>query len=319
MLRFLFAALLAGCSLSENGTLEASDGGADVAAKDVASADVVSEPGPPLPCTTDASACTAGLLAGWTPVAFAATRAAACPANFTSSDVVTAPQVQAGACACDCTPGQPPSCAVGNLSGMFGTTSQCGGGTNGPYAIKADGECYDWGGSFPLALFHDWTKLGLTPGTCTSAPTIDTNKVSVTDARACVPPQECAEDLCAGSAPAGFASCIEASGDVSCPQGPFTTRTLVADSVQFACGACAGCTNTGTGCGNATIDYYAGAACTTSLATDTVDGKCDASNTGVTGVTHFKYTAPVVGAACTPGTTTVTASPAAARTVCCRP
>jgi len=322
VLRFVFAApvVLAACALDENGTLQSGDGGGpDVVTNDVVIPDVVTEPGPPVPCSTDASACTSALAAGWTPVAFASSRTTACPSNFTAEDIVANPQVQTGACTCDCTPGNAPSCAIGSLSGTFGSSSQCGGGTNGPYNITTDGQCYDWGGSFALANYHDWTKLGLTPGTCTSAPTLDANKVSTDPMRACAPPPQCAEDVCSGSPPAGFSSCIVHDTDLLCPPGPFTSRTIVADGVQFACGACAGCTNTGTGCGAAKIDYYATSNCTTALATDTVDGNCDPSNTGVNNVSHFKYSAPVVGAACTPGTSTATPTPTNLRTICCRP
>ena len=317
MLRFTVVAFLTACGLGENGTLPTTtDGGADVATNDVI-ADVISEPGPPVPCSTDASACTSGLAAGWSPIAFASSRATACPSNFAPGDVVSNPQAQAGACACDCTPGAAPSCAIGNLTGTTGATNQCNGGNNS-FNITTDGQCYDWGGLFSVALYHEWNKLGLTPGTCTSAATLDSNKVSVTDARACAPPPECVEDVCGGSAPAGFSSCIVHGNDVVCPAGPFTARTVVADSVQFACGACAGCTNSGTSCGTATVDYYANANCTGSLATDNVDGSCDLTGT-VASASHIKYSAAVIGAACKPGTSTATPTPTNLRTICCRP
>lgn len=317
MLRFCFAAFLTACGLNESGTLETNDGGVDVVVKDVI-ADVVSEPGPPVPCSTDSGACTSTLQAGWTPIAFATSRTNACPSNFTADDVVTNPQIQSGACTCDCTPVTAPSCAIGSLTGTFGATNQCGGGTNGPYSITSDGECYDWG-NVALSAYHDWTKLGLTAGTCTSAPTLDSNKVATDAVRACTPPPQCAEDVCSGSPPAGFSSCIVHDADLACPSGPFTARTVVAVSVQFACSSCSACANTGTGCGNAQIDYYATTNCTGSLATDAVDGKCDASGNVQSVITHFKYTAPVLGAACTPGTSTATPTPTNLRTICCRP
>lgn len=320
MLRFAAAVFLTACGLNESGTLTTNDdgGGPDVATKDVVIVDVVSEPGPPVPCSTDASVCTSGLQTGWTTIAFATSRTTACPSNFTAEDVVTNPKIQSGACTCDCTPVNAPSCAIGNLTGTYGATSACGGGNNS-FNITSDGECYDLGGSFSLAAFHDWNKLGLTAGTCTSSPTLDTNKVSTDGVRACTPPPQCAEDVCTGSPPAGFSSCIVHDNDVTCPPGPFSTPTVVAASVQFDCGTCSGCTNTGTGCGTAQVDYYANANCAGSLTTDNVDGKCDASGIVQVGISHLKYTAAVVGAACTPGTSTAAPTPTNLRTICCRP
>jgi hypothetical protein len=317
MLRFALVAVLTACGLDEAGTLQANDGGPDVVTNDVI-ADVISEPGPPVPCSTDASSCTSALQAGWTPIAFAASRTTACPSNFTADDVVMNPQAQADACSCSCTPGQAPSCAIGNLVGTFGQSSQCNGGNNS-FNITSDGQCYDWGGTFTVAVWHDWTKLPLTPGTCTSIATLDPNKVSTTGARACEPPPQCEEDVCSGSAPAGFSSCIAHDADVACPSGPFTTKTLVAASIKFDCGTCSACSNTGTGCGVATVDYYANANCTGSLATDTVDGNCDLTGNLQSGASHFKYTSAVIGAACTAGTSTAAPTATGPKTICCRP
>jgi hypothetical protein len=315
---FVACCLLAasGCSLSESGLLTG-DGGGNLG--DGASADVVIESGA-LACTSDASTCTSALPTGWTPIAFETSPTLGCPSNFTTSNVVTQPQAQPGACACDCKTTQAPSCAVGSLTGAFGEDNQCADGTNGPFNIITDGECFDWGGAFTLAPYHNWNKLGLTPGTCTSSATLDTSKVSSTPMRGCEPSSQCAEDVCNGTVPAGFLSCIAASGDVICPSGPFSNHLgLVADSIQFTCSACAGCTATGTGCGAATVDYYSGTTCTTSLATDTVNGTCGlSSGTGVTSVTRFKYTCGVLGAACTPGTSTPSPTPTTPRTICCR-
>ena len=321
--RFLPLMLLAACSLDEGGSYAAFDAGSEASTTDGprdAVNDMTSEPSPPLPCTTDASACISALQPGWAPVAFEASRTLGCPANFAvTSDVVSNPQAQAGACSCNCVTTAPPSCGVGVLNGSFGNTNQCNGGNNPPFTITTDGQCVDWGGTFGLVPYHNWTKLGLTAGTCTSSATPDTTKVARADMRTCMPGPMCAEDVCAGNVPAGFQACIVHDADVPCPPGPFSNRAgVVGDAVQLSCAACAGCSATGTGCGAATVDYYANANCTGSLATDNVNGSCVPSASSVTGISHFKYTGTVQNPTCAPGASTPTPDLTMKRTVCCR-
>ena len=71
------------------------DGGADLDARVVDVPDASA-------CTTTSNTCATSLAAGWSPVALAANRNAACPGGYTTLDVVANPSANAGACTCGC-------------------------------------------------------------------------------------------------------------------------------------------------------------------------------------------------------------------------
>lgn len=325
-LAFLF---LASCDLYEGGATDMIDSGPmDQTVPDVptgteaasdAPADMTSEPSPPLPCSTDASACTSqATMNGWSLVAFEPNRTTPCPANFTSVDLVASPMATAGTCACGCTSVTAPSCGVGAFSGSFGPNNNCNGG-NLNYNIVNDGDCVDFGvGVFTTASWQLWNKLGLTAGTCTSPLTPDKSKITTTPMRACVPSAQCMEDVCNGMAGMGFSACIAHADDVACPGAPFTNKVaVVGTDVTPNCSACVGCSNTGSSCGAATIQFHGNTTCTDLRGTENVTGAC--INTGmITNVLRFKYVGTVQSPTCSPGTSSPAPDLVNKQTICCR-
>ena len=297
--------------------------GSDVTASDVvapdAGKDAIDEPGPPLPCSTDASVCSGAIPGGWTLTAFAPNRATACPGNFTSTDVVAAPMLQAGACACSCNIATQPSCALGAVTLKYSSDSSCGT-TYATYNITTAGACTDYGaGNFTLVSHHSYTKLGLTSGTCTTpSPVVDTSKVGSTGMRTCNPSTACAEDVCNGVVPSGTRSCIATNGDVPCPGGPFSDKVAVIGSgTTLSCAACSACNVTQSACGNGTVKFWGDANCTQAKGSETADGICNVTG-GASGVNHFTYENPVQNVLCNAGASAPTVDLATKRTVCCR-
>ncbi len=337
-MRWLWPVLLccAACSLDQAGLGQADDDGGllpdvtpgdvtvpDVNVPDTGAADVgldvVEEPGPPLPCTTDASVCSGTVPQGWSLVAYEANRSTACPGNFTTTDVVASPTLQAGACTCSCNVTTQPSCALGTVTVGYSGNNQCNF-TLPPMNITTEGQCVDYGiGTFTPFSYNSYTKLPLTPGTCTTAAATDTSKVGSTPTRTCIPPQTCAEDVCNGDVPQGMRACIVGAGDVACPAGPFSDKAAVVGSdTSLTCGACSACSVTASACGNGTVKYWGDSSCTQAKGTIAADGKCNATGTP-SGVNHFTYENPVQNVKCNAGTSTPTADLAGKQTVCCRP
>jgi hypothetical protein len=314
--------LCAGCSLDEAG-LAGDAGGTPDAAYDVVVTDVakdaVDEPGPPLPCTTDSGVCTATVPQGWTLTAFAPNQTTACPSNFGSNDVVASPVVAAGACTCDCNIVTQPSCELGAVTLKYSTNSQCGT-TWATFNITTEGACTDYNaGTFTLASYHEYTDLPLTPGTCSSNATPDTNKLSSTPMRTCTPAPACAEDVCNGTLPPGLRACIVDDGDVACPAGPFSDKVAVIGSdAMLVCPTCTACSVTQSPCGAGTVYFWGDTSCTIAKGSIAADGNCNATGGG-SGVNHFTYVNPVQKVTCNPGTSTATASLTSPQTVCCRP
>ncbi len=276
-------------------------------------------PAPPQACTTASGACVASLEAGWTPFAYASSRAQACPANYVSSDLVTTPIASAGACTCACSisPNDPPTCAKGTFQGLVGSTSCTSTGVT--YVVDGTG-CTNFGGG-AMSAYARFVPFPLTKGTCTGSVTKDATKATGTPTRACAPPTECLEDLCSGKSPTGFGSCIVHDGDVPCPAtGPFTSKTLVGSGVDLTCDGCATCENQAA-CGVATLRYYNDPTCTTEVASRVVDNQCNGLASGVAGqnTQRFRYDVATNSPKCNMTSTPTTATALAqARTVCCR-
>jgi hypothetical protein len=330
-----FAALaLAGCSLEESGQaptlsdagppdvakLDATvDASGDVTLMDTGidtGIDVIEEPAPPLPCTTDASVCTGAIPGGWTLTMFSPNRSTSCPVNAVTADVVATPVAGAGACTCNCNITTQPSCVLGTVNGSWGNGS-CN--TNwGPWTFTTPGQCVDLGVSVNLANGNNFSKLPVTPGQCTGAPAPDTSKVTTTGMRTCTPAAACAEDVCNGQVPAGLRSCIASNGDVACPVGPFSQKVAVVGAASsLACGACTACSVTQTGCGTATVKYWDDANCTVATGSIVADGKCNA--TGNVHANHITYESQPQNVQCAAGTSAATVDLTAKKTICCRP
>lgn len=280
--------------------------------------DAIEEPGPPLPCSTDASVCQGAIPTGWTLTMFSPNRNTACPSNSTTADIVENPIANAGACPCSCVIGTQPSCVLGSMTGKYGGDANCNSTNWGPWSFTTAGQCVDLGVSVTLLDYNQFSKLPLTKGTCTTSPQPDTSKLSSTPMRACVPSAACAEDVCSGQVPAGLRSCISSPGNVSCPAGPFTDKAaVVGTGATLACDACTAC-NVAASCnGTATVKYWDDINCTVAKGSITADGMCNATANQHTN--HITYENPVQGVACNAGTSAAKADLTAKRTVCCRP
>lgn len=277
-------------------------------------------PPPPPVCAPPAGAPCAGTLPpGWSPLAFAPSRGSACPTGFTSVDAVAdaAPAANACTCTCQISAADPPSCAVGTFTSRVGATT-CDSNGQG-YTVNGTG-CTAIGSPGAVSAFGNYPAFPLRPGTCLPGVQKAPAPVTATEVRGCVPTPDCVEDVCRGAPPAGFSSCVVHDGDVACPAGPFTARTLVADAADVTCGGCATCQNRAT-CSTAVFRFYNDGACATELATRIANGVCNPLATGNAGtfVSRFRYDSTPVAPTCMP-----TAAPTSAlsltgtRTVCCR-
>jgi hypothetical protein len=120
--------------------------------------------------------------------------------------------------------------------------------------------------------------------------------------------------------PAGFRNgyCITAPGDLQCPAGPYTTRTLVYRSVvdSRACSPCV-CGTTATCPGR--LREYNSALCVTSPGTLAADGTCQASQLGSNWNFGVEYDGDPPQIACAPSNSQPmgSAGPSDPLTVCC--
>lgn len=300
----------AGDGVSGDGGASPADGGAPVDATGQG------EAAPPAPCAPKGSACVDALGAGWTPIAYASTRGAKCPQNYTEQDLVGDAVAGAGACTCACAPSQadPPSCSVGQAASMIGQ-SQCNQ-TGITYTFNGSG-CNAFGPA-TVASVGQMTPLPPHVGACTSSTKSDTSKLTARDVRACVPPSACLEDVCQGVSPVGFAACVAHDGDVMCPGAPYVNRTVVGTQATLACGGCAGCANTVT-CSNASIHFFVDVLCVVELASRKIDGNCNPLASGVVGtVTGYKYDVSMNAQCAAQAPATSGVALAGQRTVCCR-
>lgn len=314
------ALALAGCSLEQGGQAPAGpgdastlDAGADVVVD--TGIDVIEEPGPPLPCTTDASVCTGAIPVGWTLTMFSANRGTPCPVNATTGDVVATPVATTGACSCSCNVTTQPSCVLGTVTGVWGNTG-CGNAW-GPWTFTTPGQCVDLGVNVNLGNNNNFSKLALTPGVCSGASAADPGKVTSTPMRTCTPAAGCAEDVCSGQVPSGLRSCIASNGDVACPAGPFSQKAAVVGSgPSLLCGSCSACSTQAT-CGAATIKYWDDANCTQATGSIAADGKCNPTSN--VHANHITYESQVQNVQCVAGSSTPSVDLAGKTTICCRP
>ncbi len=239
-------------------------------------------------------------------------RTVACPAGWTSTDVVDGSG--ADACACSCAVGVKPTCAgTGSISTGYGSTSACSSTGGTVYSPAAD-VCGSFGGSVSIFDYFLGKPLGPLGGTCT--PSLKTDKPAATRTRRLCEPKAgmCAGPLCEGTP---FLECIELTAAGSCP-APFTRpRTLGSDFIvscpTCTCGVNASCTGT--------LTFYDKGGCTGASVAVTVDGSCVAVPGGAKGgLETFKYKPDPVVASCTssyasaPGTKTYITP----RQLCCR-
>jgi hypothetical protein len=276
--------------------------------------------------------CVPPVPSGWTQVEYAQNARNACSSGYGSpAPVVEGPAGGNAPCGCTCSVTDPGSCTAGNFSG--GIDPVVGPACSLPFQLAANG-----GNCTKFAV--SWTTQGGSKAQVTPAPWTGPGACTTT-AQGTTPPaityagqgQTCAlnepegagcpgSGVCAPSG-AGYAICIEQTGDNPCPGG-YGTKHLVGPSANDtrSCSACS-CT-VSAGCQNEQETVFTDSSCATggsNVATQlNMDGKCDGVSGGNQTYTAYTYTASVKNPQCaTQGgqaTGSVTLAPPVS-TVCC--
>ncbi len=268
---------------------------------------------PPARCEPD-------LPAGWSAIAYAASRAVACPVGYATTELVLEPTSTSGACTCGCTisTSDPPSCAKGVLQGLGGNNT-CNQAT---VALQVNGAgCTAFSTATVVNGVSRYTPLPFHRGTCTSSAVKNEAALGSTLVRACVPPASAAGALCAGTAPDGFVSCIVHDDDTDCPEGPYTQKTIVGGSLALTCGGCATCENSATCAASARLRYYNDSQCANEVASRVLNDVCNEIATGQSGasISRFRYDTVMSTPTCAPTSSpTMSVELEQRRTVCCR-
>lgn len=273
------------CALDESGTL--ADAGTDV----------FFEAG-------DAcGACGTAITQGWQPALFGD---ASCPSGFAQQSVVVAAEAGAGACGCTCSL-EAGSCTSGTAPLKYGSAGVCPNNTG--FAVT--GTCQSLGTTESLGGSYAIQPPPISP--CTPNVAKNDASVSVANGTLCRSPTSCDVNICASNAPPGWLACLSQPGDVACPSGPFSQRTVIGSTANLVCGACS-CTGTPSCSGSLT--YYADLGCTIASFTIPGDGSCVSPDGAV--ASAYEWNGSVVGA-CTPSTPTASVDLGAQTTVCCAP
>jgi hypothetical protein len=311
----------AACGLEDGGVItgapgdDASNIGPDASSDGSSATDSPGNADTAVPCNADPASCTlAGVVAGWTPVALTTASSPTCPAAFGQPQPLVS-NPAAGAGACDCAAASPvsPTCDNGTLAFKVnaGAFTTCG--LSGLAVAVAGGTCTPISGY--LADYVSVDAPPATGGSCTGTKTIDSSKLTTSGSLACSP-ISCPESVCAGVVPPGFAACIEATGDVACPSGPFSTKQLVGDSATLDCSACS-CAATAT-CSGGSVAMWSDSACGASKVFTLPAGSCTQTNMGGTPVKGIVYTATATPTYTATGPKTATVGLVNQKTVCCR-
>ena len=289
------------------GTVPQDDAGVDAAPPKDAAPDV-----PTGPCLTPPGTCVQSVPGGWEVVGFAVDPGSACPAGFDQTNLKANPTAP-GACDCSCTITSPP-CVTGSSQTYDSNSSSCGN-TGAKLDINGTG-CNSLGFSGNLSNYHKAMPLPV-GGACAGAAVTDSSKLLVHAATLCAPSNACLEEVCTGTFPGPFGSCIRAPGDVACPAGPFVNKTLVMADVTLTCSACDSCTVSAT-CADPKLAFFGDANCTSPVATLAANGTC-VPVTGNGSVSAFKYLVDVQNAGCAAsGAKQANLAPVGPVTVCCR-
>jgi hypothetical protein len=277
----------------------------------------------PRPSEASTTPCLNALPTGWSLVLYDL-GSDACPSDFVTHDVAGQAAIQPGACSCDCTVAQPGNCAQGTLSvhPSAGGNGACD--LDGGWSKDLDGsECTVLGFSKIVAGPHSdqSTPLVAQGGTCDDITLPDMTQISAAAARYCDVPWSSADSVCNGMVSSGFAACIMASGETTCPAGsPFVHSYVVEDSLALQCSSCAGCT-VATSCSNATLTGFSDTACSSQnvIASVGIDGSCNPVNlvSSPSALVAIEY-AVTATSDCTAGTSTPSAQLTNPRTICCR-
>ncbi len=274
-------------------------------------------------CTGAGWVCTGPAPGGWTgPVALynGAPAGPACSGNYPTQryegngGLGCAPVTCS---ACSCAAG---GVTCGGVNISFGVTSACASnfynsvpvgscfnlpGTGYQYARHANlegstGSCASSGGTLTVRPAPTWSGLGRV---CGRGPLVTGG---------CAP-----AETCAPRAPTGFGSklCIFASGDLACPAGPYSVKTvLFADYADGrACSACA----CGTPVCTKNISLFSSFNCNVGAAPPPLS--CQDIYGGGINVLSFRVNSNVASCPTTGGAATGACTEATPTTVCCRP
>lgn len=263
-----------------------------------------------VPCETPTGACVAALPVDWELILFESSRAAACPINFTGTDLVANPAAGAGACDCSCSINANPTCTQGMMATKYGDDNTCP--TVGLTLNVPNGDCTPINSN--IRGFYSSTPLPPVIGCTASTVTNDAN-VTSTPMRQCSVPTNCREEICNGEVPEGFSACIGRDGSHDCPSG-WGTKTVVGSGADLTCTSCT-CQATAT-CTNGRITFYSNTGCGTQLAAFDVNDTCQSTGGGGA-IRSFRYSATVSNRMCTAngmkmGTVALTGT----RTICCK-
>ena len=202
----------------------------DASNEDVGTVDARSDASPDAGC--DNASCPTPP-ANWSIVAFATSRSSACPAGFTTDDVLEDPTVGTGCtCGTTCTT---PTVDCTNIT--IATTEGTGCASAGA-SVMVGAACKNIGTSNFGGPAAGVTATTLTPGCKAPDPTADPSGVVAQEDRVCqLAATACQAPACSPSLAAPFETCLLADGDQACP--PSTpTKHAVGASPQLTCGTC---------------------------------------------------------------------------------
>lgn len=188
--------------------------------------------------------CTPAVPGGWTGPLYVidATDPVDCPAGFPQQNLgFRGLSADAAVCGCSCDE------TAGDCHVSFGLSLAPGCGGPIVSGTLEDGSCYDYynpvGANVRMSA-----QLAGEPASCTTTLGLDTIPEASweTASTLCAIPMrggDCGADDCVAESPDGFATqlCISSDGDIDCPGGEWTSRTVVYRGLEDT-RACQGCT-----------------------------------------------------------------------------
>ena len=253
---------------------------------------------------------------GWSYAGLVAGSPPACGAGTTAAPLVMDISAAPAVCTCGCSVTQPPTCESGSIQVLSGT-SACTASSTIP---AGDGNCAD--ASLDFSYYKAFYPPGPTGGACAdsvgaSLPTPTSTQVTACE-NAMAGAGCSAGKVCSWNGPGG--TCLVVDGGAACPPAyPHGHDAGSAIEDMRDCGACSGCTVSGT-CSNGVLSTYGSPGCTGGggVGPVPVDGGCGFYGS-LARVTFYRYSATPLPA-CTPGAGGVPSGGVALlnpSTVCC--
>lgn len=223
----------------------------------------------PFVCADAGTASCEDAVAFRSPALFSADAGAACPAGYTTVDLVSAAPANAN-CGCDCTDGGAPTCDTSTAKFQTGMGG-CTGGSSGTVTGLSSTCTAVLQGS--LGNMVQLSPPGVLGG-CSGGTSVPTTATS-TNVRLCTP--QCPSDESVCTSHAGLAACVIQQGNVgNCPPG-YPKGFYVGTSPSVECQTCS-CSQSGD-CSGSVIHWYPGdPTCSTPGLQATMDGTCQNGN-----------------------------------------